>query len=701
MPAPVKPPILEVKNLSVSFMTRDFELRVIEDLSLTIAPGESYGIVGESGCGKSTLAYSIMGYLGRSGVIRSGSISLEGKEVTRLKGEELRRLRGAKIAMVYQEPMSALNPSLTIGRQLKEILIYHQQASNSVAYERAVQVLRSVKIPDPETMMLRYPHQISGGQQQRVVIAMAFLAKPSLLLLDEPTTALDVTVQAAVIEMLGELSRENGTSLVYISHNLGLIRHVCKRVGVMYAGQLVEEGTIDDVFNHPRHPYTQKLFECLPRLDASRHVHPLLPIRGEVMRLQERGAGCHFAPRCDHARQGLCETGVIAMQRLSEGNSHAVRCLRWHEIEHASMVADVLPPTSSLHDRAILQVDGLNKTYTQNSNMMSGLLSGNSTTAVPANANVSFDARRGETVAIVGESGCGKTTLAKIVTGLETASGGKVLFNGSDIAAIPVGRRGKELLLSLQMIFQNPDSTLNPSHSVGWALGRAVRKLRGIGNRVHVSRSVDELLRIVQLSCDFAGRKPQRLSGGQKQRVAIARAFAGNPAMVIADEPVSSLDVSIQAAIVKLLGEIQSRHDTALLFITHDLALVRYIADHVVVMYLGQIMESGPTDKIFQPPYHPYTEALLSSVPIADLGVTKRKLLLEGETPSAANIPKGCPFATRCPAKLGSICEDIPPPVIENGPDHRIRCHIPLQELARATPVFTRRSAVDTEEAKA
>ena len=682
-------PVLQIENLGISYFVRAGEIPAVPDFSLTLKRGESFGLVGESGCGKSTVAMAIMNYLGNNGAIVRGRIIFEGRDMAELSSEELRRIRGSKIAMVYQEPMSALNPSLTLGTQLKEVPICHEGASDREAHDRALEILADVNMPDPESVMRRYPHQVSGGQQQRVVIAMAFLANPSLLLLDEPTTALDVTVEATVIDLIANLRKKYNTTLIYISHNLGLIVKVCDRLGVMYSGEMIEEGTIREVFKKTKHPYTYGLFDCIPSLNADKYSRALVPIPGQVSLPHERPPGCAFGPRCRYFEAGTCDAEVIDIEPVDSGASHRVRCIRWREIDHQPPSPDVdLARPSKRVPPEVLHVENMDKFYEQRDMSLSALMSGDSIRYIKANEGLSFNARRGRTVAIVGESGCGKSTFAKVLTGLETATKGSIRFNNENIAMIPIEDRDTDLILSLQMVFQNPDGTLNPSHTVGGAIGRVIKKFGLASRRKDINAKVAELLELVRLPASFARRKPRQLSGGQKQRIAVARAFAGNPAMVIADEPVSALDVSVQAAVINLLMDVQKQYNTTLLFISHDLSVVRYIADTVVVMYLGQIMETGTAEEIFSPPYHPYTEALLSAIPIPDPDIKQTRVRLEGEIPSVINPPKGCRFSTRCPRHLGEICDTQPPPDIEAAPGHRIRCHIPIEELNKVEEIF-------------
>jgi oligopeptide/dipeptide ABC transporter ATP-binding protein len=683
-------PVLEIENLYISYFTRAGEIPAVIDFSLTLGQGEAVGLVGESGCGKSTVAMAIMQYMGQNGGIVGGSVKFKGRDLGAMTAEELRRLRGSEIAMIYQEPMAALNPSLTIGRQLMEVPLYHANVGEAEAYERARQVLSDVHLPDPERVLAAYPHQISGGQQQRAVIAMALLANPSLLLLDEPTTALDVTVEAGIVQLIAELSRKYGTSMLYISHNLGLILETCDRVCVMYSGEVVEEAEVATIFDQPRHPYTHGLFGCIPVPAADKNARPLVAIPGQLPLPHERPRGCNFAPRCAHAVAGRCDDHDIKMAEIAHpAPDHRVRCLRWHEVAEQELAVDPVvahePPELG---ELVLQIDEMQKYYPVHDRSIRALLSGRTVRYVKANERLNFDARRGETVAIVGESGCGKSTFAKVLMGLETVTDGRITFNNEEIGRKPIDRRTPAEIGALQMVFQNPNDTLNPSLTVGRQIARVIRKFGVEKDAQKVRERVMQLLDLVKLPRDFAIRRPRQLSGGQKQRVGIARAFAGNPAMVIADEPVSALDVSVQAAVTDLLMDIQRKYQTTLLFISHDLSVVRYLSDRVVVMYLGQIMERGPTDAVFSPPYHPYTEALLSAVPIADTSIEKRQIVLEGNLPSVLNPPLGCPFASRCPRKLGAICDEERPPEQAIGPDHMIACHISRDELAAVEPVI-------------
>ena len=681
-------PILEIDDLSISFFTRLREIPAVMDFSCTVMPGEAMGLVGESGCGKSTVALGVMQDLGVNGKIVGGSIRFKGRDLGAMSKEELRGIRGSEIAMIYQEPMASLNPAMRIGRQLMEVPMIHEGARAEDARALALQVVTDVKLPDPERILDSYPHQLSGGQQQRIVIAMALMSKPALLILDEPTTALDVTVEAGIVQLVKELGVKYGTSMLFISHNLGLILDTCDRLCVMYSGEAVETGRIADVFDDMKHPYTQALFRSIPLPSANKTSRPLVAIPGNFPLPHERPPGCNFGPRCDYFEGGRCDAQDIPMYDVPQGDRHGTRCLRWDEIDWDAPIAAAVTKQKSEPGRVILKMEDLRKYYEVAANALFG---GKGKKVVKANETLSFEAREGETLAIVGESGCGKSTFAKVLMGLETATGGAIILDNRSIEDVPIEKRDTQTVADVQMVFQNPFDTLNPSMTVGRQIVRAL-EVFGVGDSDAArERRMLELLDLVKLPREFAGRMPRQLSGGQKQRVGIARAFAGDARIVVADEPVSALDVSVQAAVTDLLMEIQREHRTTLLFISHDLSIVRYLSDRVMVMYLGHVVELGSTDQVFAPPYHPYTEALLSAVPIADTSVKKKHIVLEGDIPSAMNPPPGCPFQTRCRWKSkvpGNLCEVEVPPQKTVAGGHQIKCHLSDAELASMEPVI-------------
>ena len=681
-------PILEIENLSISFFTRLREIPAVMDFSCTMEPGEAMGLVGESGCGKSTVALGVMQDLGVNGRIVGGSIKFQGRNLNDMSQEELRDIRGSEIAMIYQEPMASLNPAMKIGKQLMEVPMIHEGVNEQEARQRALEVVEDVRLPDPERIVGSFPHQLSGGQQQRIVIAMALMSKPSLLILDEPTTALDVTVEAAVVELVKDLGKKYGTSMLFISHNLGLVLETCDRICVMYSGEAVETGSIEDVFDKMRHPYTQALFRSIPLPGADKNMRPLVAIPGNFPLPHERPPGCNFGPRCDYFEAGRCDAGEIRMGDVEGDDRHESRCVRFGEIDWDAPVTSDRTFEKPEPGPVVLEMQQLKKFYEVAANILFG---GRDKKVVKANEALTFAAHESETLAIVGESGCGKSTFAKVLMGLETATSGRILLDNEEIQEVPIEERDPKTVSSVQMVFQNPFDTLNPSMTVGRQIIRAL-EVFGVGDSEEERQErMLELLDLVKLPREFAERMPRQLSGGQKQRVGIARAFAGGARIVIADEPVSALDVSVQAAVTDLLMEIQRKEKTTLLFISHDLSIVRYLADRVMVMYLGHVVEIGETDQVFSPPYHPYTEALLSAVPIADTSVEKQHIVLEGDIPSALDPPSGCPFQTRCRWKhevRDGLCDREVPPMRTLADGHEIKCHLPEDKLNTMEPVI-------------
>jgi peptide/nickel transport system ATP-binding protein len=657
-------PAIELKDLEVVYRVRGTDRRVLRGVSLSIQQGESFGLVGESGCGKTTAAFSIMRYLPRNGRVVSGSITVNGQDLLAMGGPEVRRLRTTTLSMVYQNPASALNPSIRVGDQVTEVFELIGQ-TGTAAGDRARQILEKVQISDPARVMRRYPHQLSGGMQQRVVIAMALAKDPTLLILDEPTTGLDATVEAEVLDLIVALRQDFGTSVLFISHNLGVIAKMCERVGVLYAGRLVEEGAATEIFRDPRHPYTVGLLRCIPRGGVRKDETPLDTIPGFLPPLGADLQGCVFAARCGLVRD-VCRQEEPQLYPLGDG-----RTSRCHFHQEAHLVPRTAPeqlvaPRQG-NGSPILAVEEAAKTYKQEGQEIQAL------------RDVSVAIRPGEVLGLVGESGSGKTTFARILLGLTAPDAGSRLDLEGKPLAPRVEKRSSDQVKALQVIFQNPDSALNRRFSVSRIIGRALRKLLGLRGSERETRT-KELASSVRFDESLLAVRPTQLSGGLKQRVAIARAFAGDPRIVLCDEPTSALDVSVQAAILNLLAELQSREGVTYLFISHDLGVVRYISDRIAVLYLGRLMELGEAETVFNPPHHPYTEALLSAVPDIE-GGERPRIRLEGEIPSAADPPSGCVFHTRCPRFLGAICEEEEPPLAEVEPGHFIRCHIPVEEL--------------------
>lgn len=657
---------LELSDLSVAYRVGGRNRAVLRNLSLTIGQGEAYGLVGESGCGKSTVALTVVRYLPRNGSITGGAISLDGQDVMKLDAEALRRARAESVSMVYQDPGKALNPSIRIGRQLTEIFELGG-VTGQAATDKAIAMLNRVRISDPVSVMQRYPHQLSGGMQQRVAIAMALANDPTMLILDEPTTGLDATVEAEVLDLIAQLRQELSASILFISHNLAVVSNMCDRVGVLYAGMLVEEGPTEAVFNDPRHPYTVALLRCLPRGGQRKDQGRLDTIPGFLPSLGAAIKGCAFADRCALATD-RCRSELPPLYDLGG------RLSRCHYHEQAQSLPRATPSDAAAAApkaaaEPVLRVEGVNKTYASHGH------------ALRAVKDVSVSLRPGETLGLVGESGSGKTTFARLLLGLVPPDeGGRIELEGKPLAP-RLDSRTADQIKAMQIVFQNPDSALNRSHSIRHLISRALKRLAGLSGAALQAR-LDELVRSVRLTDRHLAVKPRQLSGGLKQRVAIARAFAGEPRIVVCDEPTSALDVSVQAAILNLLADLQSKEDVSYIFISHDLAVVRYLSDQIAVLYLGRIMELGPSENVFAGPHHPYTEALLSAVPKLDQTETSR-IRLDGEIPSATHPPSGCVFHTRCPRKIGAICEQQEPPLAEAEPGHTIRCHIPYAELAR------------------
>lgn len=674
------PSVIEVKHLFVEYVTQFHRTPAVRDLSFSIHEQEVYGLVGESGCGKSTAALACVRYLPAKTVIQ-GEVNLLGQNLLTLNDQDLRRLRGNRVAMVYQDPQSALNPAMPVIKQMEEILVIHEKISGKEAHARCLELLDKVNIADPVDVSRRYPHQLSGGMQQRVIIAMALLLKPSLLIMDEPTTGLDVTIEAAVLDLVNSLRQEFNTAILFISHNMGVIARLCDRVGVMYAGEMVEEASVGDLFRSPQHPYTVSLLGCIPRKSSSRSQNPLWAIPGRVPPIHALPDHCIFAARCSLAQEACFKTQPPLLQTSPTRSS---RCLYWNndlfqQVTHAASQPIQLPFTAAeKHSRQGLQVKDL-KVQFRISRSMFSLNPAKET--VKALDGITFEIPPQRTVGIVGESGCGKSTLARAIAGLLPLHQGMIMLNRQDLSR-PVNKRPKAVIKMLQMVFQNPDSTLNPQKTVEQELRRPIRLFQ-IVPRSAEDRLIEQLLTAVNLDQSYRQRYPAQLSGGEKQRVAIARAFAGAPQLVLCDEPTSSLDVSVQSMVLNLLQTLQRELGVSILFISHDLSVVRYISDYIGVIYLGQFSEFGPVEKVFLKPYHPYTEALLSALPEPDPAIRKKRIHLEGSVPSAINPPKGCRFHTRCPRKIGEICETLPPPASGDG-EHVIFCHIPFQELYAA-----------------
>jgi peptide/nickel transport system ATP-binding protein len=663
-PPPSASAALRVEDLSLAYVVRGIQRPVLRGVSFEVQPGESYGLVGESGCGKSTTAYAAVRYLPRNAVITSGRILVAGDDITRMNDDEVRRFRMQHVSMVYQDPGAALNPTTKIGPQVVEAFSVLGQG-NDEAQANALKALHRVQIADPEAVMQRYPHQLSGGMQQRVVIAIALASDPKLLVLDEPTTGLDATVEASVLDLVRKLQAETNAAVLLIAHNLGVIRTLCDRVGVMYAGKIVEEGDAAAVFEHPEHPYTLGLLRSLPRHGVRKSQRQLSTIPGNLPQIGTDLPTCVFVDRCMLASD-LCRTVEPPVVEVAHG--------RWTRCHHRDRLGELVePPTmvgkDAVHGDLALSLVNVSKTFHQGGH------------DVPALVKVGLELFDGETLGLVGESGSGKSTLAKTILGIESPDDGATVELDAHALAPRSASRPTDDKRSIQMVFQNPDSALNRGWTARRILTRSVSKLTGLKGKA-VNERVDKLAADLRLTQRHLDLKPRQLSGGLKQRLAIARAFAGDPRIVVADEPTSALDVSVQAAILNLLSELQLKSKTSYLLISHDLGVVRYLADRIAVMYLGRIMEVGESEAVFLGPNHPYTEALLSAVPNLD-GEARARILLQGEIPSPANPPTGCVFNTRCHRMIPGLCEVTEPPLVEVSPGHKMSCHIPIEELGR------------------
>jgi peptide/nickel transport system ATP-binding protein len=667
---------LSVEDLHLAYNVRGVPRAVLRGVTFTVQPGEAFGLVGESGCGKSTTAYAAMRYLPGNAVIQSGRVLADGQDVTAMSTDELRRYRQTKASMVYQDPVQAMNPTLKVGRQVAESFrLLGQNKTDALASAR--QALRHVQIADPDRVLDRYPHQLSGGMLQRVVIAMALASDPKLLVLDEPTTGLDATVEAEVLDLVRDLRRETGAAILLIAHNMGVIRTMCDRVGVMYAGKIVEEGTVEQVFDRPSHPYTLGLLNSIPRHGVRKTDRSLFTIPGNLPLIGTPLPTCVYVDRCPLA-DDLCRTEVPPIVALSE--THWTRC------HHADSLDQIAAPQHdnndfSIGEQEIVKLTGVSKTFRQRGS------------DVPALVSIDLGFKEGETLGLVGESGSGKSTLAKTLLGIHAPDeGGTIELDGRRVKAKATDRR-VESIRAFQMVFQNPDSALNRMWTVRRILRRSVTKLTGLSGDA-ADQKVNDLAEAMRLSQRHLDMRPRQLSGGLKQRVAIARAFAGDPRIVVCDEPTSALDVSVQAAILNLLANLQNDARTSYLFITHDIGVVRYLSDRIAVMYLGRIMEIGTTEQIFDGPNHPYTEALLSAVPSID-GDERVRIPLQGEIPSPADPPSGCVFHTRCHRVVVGLCEVTEPDTIELAPGHLSKCH--LDAAALSVPVVVApRPAVST-----
>ncbi len=718
--------VLEVEGLQTEFHLRGATVTAVDGVSFSVAEGECVGLVGESGCGKSTTGLSIMKLLPGVGHVTGGAVRLAGRDLTQLDERAMRQVRGNDVAMIFQDPMTSLNPTWTIGRQIAEVVQLHREVTRKQARERALEVLTLVGMPRPEERLRAYPHQLSGGLRQRVMIAMALACEPKVLIADEPTTALDVTIQAQILDLIDELRERLSMAVVLITHDMGVIASRTSRVMVMYAGKIVESASTSELFAEMRHPYAEALLQSIPRLEQDRTV-PLYSIPGLPPDLSEHLTGCRYAPRCryvtDRCRAEeplLAPEAAVAERRSSvpgetstpiDDNAatpgHRYACFHpvsrsaatqplGAALEEPGLAADAAAPESALvrvaavnelaalesalttaaaspeeleHRSVLLEVDHLVKEYPLTSGLLQRRIA-----SVKAVSDISFSVRSGETLGLVGESGCGKTTVGRLVVALERPTSGAIRFDGDDLSRPESLRRRRR---DLQLMFQDPYASLDPRMRVGSTI-REPLDIQGIGRAADRRRRVDELLGTVGLPRRAAELYPHEFSGGQRQRIGLARALALNPRLIVADEPVSALDVSIQAQILNLMRSLQASHRLAYIVISHDLAVVKYIADTIGVMYLGKLVEIGPAESVYARPAHPYTQGLIDAIPIPDPAAGRGAAAVRGELPSAVDPPSGCRFRTRCPIAQDR-CAEEEPALRRFGEGHRAACHFPLQ----------------------
>ncbi|HUY16611.1 MAG TPA: ABC transporter ATP-binding protein [Acidimicrobiales bacterium] len=662
--------LLTVKNLKVQFTTRNTFATAVDDFSLNIAAGECVGLVGESGCGKTTTGLAIMRLLPGNGRIAGGSVELDGVDLASLSEKEMRSQRGNGVALIPQDPMSSLNPTTKIGRQIGEGFRIHRGVSSDEARKRALEVLEMVDMPRPAERLDQYPFELSGGLRQRVIIAMGLVCSPKLLIADEPTTALDVTIQAQILDIIDNLRKELSMAVLLITHDMGVIAGRTDRVVVMYGGKKAEESPTDELFKSMRHPYTQALLASMPSLETA-SKQQLVSIAGMPPDLTKVIVACRFAPRCAYATDQCRQEDP----QLTGDARHQFAC--FHPVDGplttivtASVTAETV---EAAPHKELARVEHMVKEFPIKAGVIHHKVG-----AVHAVSDVSFTVYEGETFGLVGESGCGKTTIGRMLVGLETLTAGEIYFNDR-LVTDKNHKMTREDHIQRQMMFQDPYSSLNPRMSVNDLIGEPLQVQRE-GSKEERQRRIYELLDIVGLNQLAANRYPHEFSGGQRQRIGLARALALNPRLIVADEPVSALDVSVQAQILNLMKSLQKEKNLSYVFVSHDLAVVYYMADSIAVMYLGKIVEIGDAESVFRRPAHPYTQGLLDAVPVPNPEDARKKqgFRVRGELPSPVNPPSGCRFRTRCP-RAEAVCADVEPPLESFGDRHRAACHFPLR----------------------
>lgn len=683
-PAPADDVLLDISDLHVSIPQRKGVATPLRGVDLTVRAGRMLGVVGESGSGKTMTALAVMGLLPGNGRVSSGSIRFDGVDLTAVSGRESRRRRGTEIGMIFQDPMTSLNPTMTIGAQVSEGAMIHEGLSRRDARTRAVDILRRVGMPRADRIVDDFPHQLSGGMRQRAMIAMALVNHPQLLIADEPTTALDVTTQRQILDLIEDIQDEFGSATILVTHDLGVVAGRADEVAVMYAGRVVESAPAQELFRDPAHQYTRALLAALPER-ARQGDDRLFAIPGMPPDLRSETTGCPFAPRC-HAAQEDCRSGPVPV--ITRGDRHEVACLHPGDLaEDGHDLDDVRTPETPVDGRGhsaapdageapgtVLDVAGLTKEYPA----LGGSFIRRTVGTVSAVSDVSFSVREGETFGLVGESGCGKSTLGRLIALLENPTRGELRLNDEDVTVVTGRRESRAAHREVQMMFQDSSAAMDPRMRIDEVLSEPL-VIQRIGTKDSRSERAEELVADVGLADDVLERYPHEFSGGQVQRIGLARSLALGPRLVVCDEPVSALDVSVQAQVLNLMKDVQAEHGLAYVFISHDLSVVRHMADRIGVMYLGMMVEQGPADVVSETPRHPYTRVLIDAVPTVDREDERDRLLVEGELPNATDPPSGCRFRTRCPFAQ-EICATTPPvhEFGEEGDSHSVACHFPL-----------------------
>lgn len=671
--------VYEVKDLEVSFRSSEGYTKAIDGVSFHIDKGEIVCFVGESGSGKSVTQLAALQLIDMPpGRIEHGEAWINGQNMLEYdaKSSNMSNIRGGKIGMVFQEPMTSLDPVKTIGEQLGEaVILHHSQYTQAEVKKRVIELLTDVGITDPETRMNSYPHQFSGGMRQRIMIAIAIAGDPEVIVADEPTTALDVTTQAQILDLLERITKERNTALIIITHNLGIVAKYAQRIYVMYAGTIVEQGKAEDIFEYPSHPYTKGLLKSVPRLD-DRRDRKLIPIEGTPLDLKERPEGCPFAGRCPYA-EDACKKVNMKENRQANGDQHFTTCIfgaeelteKEKDRKEEVISRDKVLGEDMVHVNALTVSYDIKKSLLKSKRKKTDILTG-----------ISFQVRKGETLGIVGESGCGKTTVAKSIMQLIPEAKGEIWIDGKCFSSLK-GEALRKERRKVQMIFQDPYSSLDPRQTVRNIIGEPLRIHGLVKNGEEYDKRIKELMKLVGLNEAWQDRYAYEFSGGQRQRVGIARALAADPEVIVCDEPISALDVSIQAQVINLLEELQKKLGLTYIFIAHDLAVVKHISDTIAVMYLGEIVEMAPCDELYEKPLHPYTKALLSAIPIPDPKVEKsrEKIIMHGEVPSIVNRPKGCAFADRCPYATLK-CKEEKPYYKKVSDNHIVACSLYTEE---------------------